>query len=550
MRTQPCVGAFSYITFDSTLTGVTIPVLTNQLLVLNKFLFIDAGDLAVGPDLYGDQTTRLFGVDFDAALTLRNLNLLEGFAAMVPDKSGGGIYSFGAVTLDHCTITRCRGRNSLGAGGAIMHRGDVLLLSHTDLVDNTGEVGPGGAIGCYLSGPVCLLRTTIADNVAGEAGGIDGRADSHLQIYDSHLTRNTAILGGAMYRRNRNFTAVNTTFSDNTAELTGGALQLFSYRPSLLVQCTFSQNSAGTAGGAIYVESNTLLAPIEDTAVLRYCTLTSNSAPEGAAIFMDNLFASPKVTLYSTIASGNLPTDLNHDVGASFTSEGYNLVGLGDVAAFVSPGDQTLVADPLLAPLGDYGGFTPTHAPRPGSPAVDAGPLVPPAGISFHAKDQRFYPRQIDSDGDGSAELDIGSYESGSAAGGFGVWAVERIPEGSDDSFVGHADADMNPNGFEYAIHTNPALTDGGSPRNLRLVMGQGLDVRFGFRPDAPDLTWVVYRTLDFSAWDEVYRFDGTSATSDQDVFGYADAFSGQIFVSDFSAAPRAAYHLEVEYHP
>jgi hypothetical protein len=60
--------------------------------------------------------------------------------------------------------------------------------------------------------------------------------------------------------------------------------------------------------------------------------------------------------------------------------------------------------NPLLAPLGNYGGPTPTMPPLPGSPAIDAGI---DAAASMFTTDQRGtgYPRLV------GAHVDIGAVE-------------------------------------------------------------------------------------------------------------------------------------------
>jgi len=62
---------------------------------------------------------------------------------------------------------------------------------------------------------------------------------------------------------------------------------------------------------------------------------------------------------------------------------------------------DTIFADPLLAPLADNGGLTPTHALLSGSPAIDAG------DDGGWDTDQRGtgYPRVL------NAHADIGAYE-------------------------------------------------------------------------------------------------------------------------------------------
>jgi len=88
---------------------------------------------------------------------------------------------------------------------------------------------------------------------------------------------------------------------------------------------------------------------------------------------------------------------------------GFNVFGVGD-ACFPGPTDRagTLAEplDPRLAPLGDYGGPTPTHVLNEDSPAVDAGPAE-----SCTAADQRGLSRPIDGNGDGIRGCDAGAVE-------------------------------------------------------------------------------------------------------------------------------------------
>jgi hypothetical protein len=63
-----------------------------------------------------------------------------------------------------------------------------------------------------------------------------------------------------------------------------------------------------------------------------------------------------------------------------------------------------LTADPLLGPLAENGGATPTHALPEESPAVDAGSCR----VANIAIDQRGEPRP----GTGSFRCDIGAFEA------------------------------------------------------------------------------------------------------------------------------------------
>src|SRR5262245_5962602 len=64
----------------------------------------------------------------------------------------------------------------------------------------------------------------------------------------------------------------------------------------------------------------------------------------------------------------------------------------------VQNGPLPLSADPLLAPLGNYGGPAPTMPPMPDSLAIDTGT------VQSFSTDQRGYPRS-------SGLLDIGAVE-------------------------------------------------------------------------------------------------------------------------------------------
>ena len=91
-----------------------------------------------------------------------------------------------------------------------------------------------------------------------------------------------------------------------------------------------------------------------------------------------------------------------------WSHSGNNLIGKTDGSSGWVGSDLTgTVAaplDPLLAPLGNYGGPTQTMALLPGSPAIDAGNnALIPAGVTT---DQRGLPRIV------NTVVDIGAFES------------------------------------------------------------------------------------------------------------------------------------------
>src|SRR5262249_27854139 len=166
---------------------------------------------------------------------------------------------------------------------------------------------------------------------------------------------NSALLGGGMYNSSSSPTLTNLTFSGNSAYFfgDGGGMYNASSSPTL-TNVTFSGNSAPSGGGVF----NELGSP-----TLTNVTFSGNSAPSGGGVFNGD-FCQP--TLTNCILWGDSGGEIFNDFGASATVS-YSVVqgGYG--------GTGNLNQDPLLAPLGDYGGPTQTMPLLPGSPAIDAG---------------------------------------------------------------------------------------------------------------------------------------------------------------------------------
>jgi hypothetical protein len=104
----------------------------------------------------------------------------------------------------------------------------------------------------------------------------------------------------------------------------------------------------------------------------------------------------------------------NLDVSGTFTSVGFNLIGNATGSTgFVDNtggdhvGSATTPLNPLLAPLGRYGGPTRTHALLAASPAVDKGTNTNAPGA-----DQRGEARIVDGNRDNINVIDIGAYEA------------------------------------------------------------------------------------------------------------------------------------------
>jgi hypothetical protein len=236
---------------------------------------------------------------------------------------------------------------------------DSLTISNG--LATAGFLPGNGGGGLYSQGNVTLNNCTFVANRVPAGGG-------------------TISVGGAVAVYQGTLTATNTTFSFNT-------------------------NQAGTTayGGAIITTFS--------TAFLRHCTIVSNSASGGAAangggILSDN----GTVQLSHTVVARN-SSATGADLGAFGTAitGSFSLIGDGTGGGLVNGANGNQVGttatplSPLLGPLQNNGGRTPTFRPLPGSPVLDAGD---PAIAGAPAMDQRGFARIS------GGRIDIGSVEA------------------------------------------------------------------------------------------------------------------------------------------
>jgi hypothetical protein len=211
-----------------------------------------------------------------------------------------------------------------------------------------GNNGYGG--GLYNEGTLVLADCTVSGNSAGTSGGgLENKAALTLTECtvsgNSAGTGNAAASGGGLDNWGT-ATLTDCTVSGNSTGGSGGGLDSSGKATLTLTECTVSGNSANFLGGGLEIEGR---------ATLTDCTVSGNSAgglggePGGGGLSINGA----RATLTNTIVAGNSGADTG---GGSFTSTN-NLIGV----------------DPLLAPLGDYGGATPTMPLLPGSPAIGKG---------------------------------------------------------------------------------------------------------------------------------------------------------------------------------
>jgi filamentous hemagglutinin family protein len=250
----------------------------------------------------------------------------------------------GTVTLNGLTIANGnQGADPIGGGGLL--NTSNLTLNNSVVENNTSNLGGGGI---RNSGTMVLNNVTVRNNTNLNAfgGGIDN-------VFGGNLTLNNSLV------------------ANNSSLVNGGGIDNFTNATLVLNNSTVSGNSASLSGGGIHNEATSNI-------TLNNSTVAGNSAATGGGI---NNVSGSSFSLRNSIVSGNTASG-SPDVNGTFVSLGNNIIGnSAGGSGFVA--SDLLNVNPLLAPLGNYGGVTFTHALLPGSPAINA------AGAGATAADQR-----------------------------------------------------------------------------------------------------------------------------------------------------------------
>jgi CSLREA domain-containing protein len=256
-----------------------------------------------------------------------------------------------------------------GAGAA------ATIIDASGLGDRVFQVLPGANLD--ISG------VSILNGYSANAGGGIENFLGMVKLTGCTLSGNSAYTnGGAISNDFGTVEVVNSTLSGNSVGASGGAI--FNRGTLTVTDSTLSGNSGPQVGGAIR--------NVDGTVTITGCTLSGNSGGQGGGIFNEN-----SMTLNNSIVA-NSPA--GGDVSNYGTLTGsHNLIEDGSGAGLTG----TIIGDPKLGPLGDYGGPTKTFALLPGSPAINAGSdALIPAGATT---DQRGFARIA------GAHVDIGAFE-------------------------------------------------------------------------------------------------------------------------------------------
>ena len=358
--------------------------LTGGEIVINKNLTITGADVNL-PTIDAANQSRVINGQPAVTLTISHLRITRGNAGA--SNNGGCVLVAGVFNFSDGEISNC----SANGGGAIysVSTGTINLLRS---IVKSSQASSGGGI--YASGALFLTDSIVENNGAGGGGGIAfvPSAGQTANITRSIVRLNTAGNSGGIF----NFGTLNFTDSslnNNTSAFAGG---LTNEGFANIVNSTVSGNRATSNKGAGIYNSSSKVTHLLNT------TITNNQADTtaGAGIWNEN-FSNPMITVRAR----------NSIIAANISGAGNPVDYVGDI---VNLGNNLINnANPGLAPLGNYGGATPTHALLQNSPAANAGDncaiTANSCGIAHPAvsNDQRGTntPRKI------GANVDIGAFE-------------------------------------------------------------------------------------------------------------------------------------------
>jgi hypothetical protein len=272
----------------------------------------------------------------NASASLSGLTISGGRANAVGLADSGGGLYNGGGDVSMTDVV-VSGNHSSADGGGLFNVAGTLTLLNVTISGNSAD-SDGAGVFNGISGTLSLTNSTIDNNSANADGGGLTNLGGTAMITNATFGGNSALFGGGLFNSGptSSLTVINATFSDNIARGDSG-------------------DGKGDGGGL---------------------------ADEGGS-----------ATLTNTIVANSTRGDILKTNGT--ISGSHNLVQDGSGGL-----PDTITADPLLAPLGDYGGSTRTYALLPGSPAIDAGLSIP----GSVAADQRSEPM--------SGQRDIGAFES------------------------------------------------------------------------------------------------------------------------------------------
>jgi hypothetical protein len=361
--------------------------------------------------------------------------------------------------------------NSASATGCpstinLAHNGNYTLTAVADSgIGESGAPGPAGL-------PYIRSQLTINGNGAtiqrSSAPGtpdfviiaVSSSDSGNHHAFNAKFTLNGVTLRGAS-RGALGITHGSASISNSTiTQNTGGGINNFCGKLTLLNSTVSYNTSGGGAGGGVFLTSPCLSADGVDPAVayISFSTIFENQnasginaqgQPYGPGYAIADEFGSPgdvviKNSILASPTRGFFPTSACF--GPPPVSLGHNIVGDGS-CGLSGPGDMNNT-NPVLGPLANNGGPTPTHAPLACSPAIDAVPVADSTdanGVPI-TTDQRGFLRPQ------STASDIGAVEAVNLTHAVKLFAVSAQGENSTNQLFRYDVAPTGPPSLDMTM--------------------------------------------------------------------------------------------------
>ena len=225
---------------------------------------------AIENEVYSNNSATLAGGAITNLATINTINATFTNNSTTDENSfGGAIFNSGKIGSINGIFD---GNTSTSGGGAIVNVGEISSISGK-FTNNQAKVAGGAILTGDVSNETLTLNANLKEiknsifennKATDESGGggaiMNYQLTNTLNINSSSFNSNSANNGGAIFNTG-SLAVSNSTFTNNTAQRTGGAIANISdtkqkVNANLTVQnSNFYNNQSDMAGGAIYTDS-------------------------------------------------------------------------------------------------------------------------------------------------------------------------------------------------------------------------------------------------------------------------------------------------------
>ena len=340
----------------------------------------------------GQDQGQVMLVEPGASVALAGLTIADGRSP----GHAGAVENSGTLSLVH---DRFVDDHATDPGGAVVNYTTITAMVNDAFIGN-GSSRYGGAVANF--GSIALGSGDIfTGNVAQIGAGAIENDGAITSLDDSSFTANKSGYAGAVDNSGTIGDLSQDTFWRNDVSGYAGAVEnALGATISRVSNDTFAYNSVSDGlgqGGALEQDGGSAIG------LLANDTIIHNHATIGGGIYNGSSAVESATGVIVALNTGKQGANCEN-FNSHMADSGYNLESDAAASCGFSAGAHDLVGvNPLLRPLGSYGGPTLTAPPWPPSPVISDGPTGP----CTVAKDQRGVPRPQPSGG----RCDIGAVE-------------------------------------------------------------------------------------------------------------------------------------------